>query len=62
MAGAAPRTTTKRMAFSLSLNSRMASGNQAIDGMVCRPVIIEPTAERSDLRAAATSDADRRPR
>ena len=35
--GAAPRTTTKRIAASVSLNSRIASGNQAIDGIVCRP-------------------------
>ena len=27
----------------------MASGNQAIDGMVCRPVISEPTADAQDL-------------
>ena len=54
MAGAAPSTTTKMMAASLSLNSRMASGNQAIDGIVCRPVIIEPTAaRRSWLRATS---------
>ena len=47
MAGAAPMTTTKRMACSASLNRRMASGNQAMDGMVCSPVISEPTAMRS---------------
>src|SRR5262245_25958669 len=48
-AGAAPITTTKKMAPSDSLNSSSASGNQAIDGIVCRPVIIEPTAVRSTL-------------
>ncbi len=47
IAGAAPRTTTKRIAPSVSLNSRIASGNHAIDGMVCRPVTSEPQAERS---------------
>ena len=35
----------------------MASGNQAIDGMVCSPVIIEPTAERT-IFDEATSDAE----
>ena len=45
--GAAPSTTTNVIAPSVSLKSRMASGNQAIDGIVCRPVIIEPTAERA---------------
>ena len=45
--GAAPRMTTNMIAASVSLNSRMASGNQATDGMVCRPVISEPTAARS---------------
>ena len=46
--GAAPRMTTNMIACSLSLNSTMASGNQAIDGIVCRPVISEPTAARSE--------------
>ena len=27
----------------------IANGNQAIDGMVCSPVMIEPTAARSGL-------------
>ena len=44
--GAAPSTTTKRIACSVSWNSRIASGNQAIDGIVCRPVISEPMAIR----------------
>ncbi len=44
--GAAPRMTTNVIASSDSLNSRMASGNQAIDGMVCRPVISDPIAAR----------------
>ena len=34
-----------------SLNSSIASGNHAIDGMVCRPVMNEPNADRSDLAA-----------
>ena len=43
------------IAASVSLNSRIASGNQAIDGIVCRPVISEPTAARSDARRATTA-------
>ena len=43
--GAAPSTTTNVIACSDSWNRRMASGNQAIDGIVCSPVIIEPTAD-----------------
>ena len=43
--GAAPSTTTNMIARSESWNSRMASGNQAIDGMVWRPVMSEPTAD-----------------
>src|SRR5690606_25796373 len=39
--------TTKVIARSLSPNSKMASGNQAIDGIVCRPVINDPTADRT---------------
>ncbi len=49
--GAAPSTTTNRIAASVSLNSRIASGNQAIDGMVCSPVISEPNAARSTRTA-----------
>ena len=59
--GAAPSTTTKRIACSLELNSRMASGNHAIDGIVCRPVIIEPIAVRS-TRDRRHGDADERRR
>ena len=44
--GAAPSTTTNRIADSFSPNTTMDAGNQAIDGIVCRPVIIEPTPER----------------
>ena len=53
--GAAPSTTTKRMADSSSPKSRMASGNQAIEGMVCSPVINEPTAVRSSLKRATST-------
>ena len=59
--GAAPSTTTKVIADSLSLNSTMASGNQAMEGIVCRPVIIEPMAERNGLKRddeAADDHAD----
>jgi len=52
--GAAPSTTTKKIAPSSSLNSRIASGNQATEGIVCNPVIIEPIADRS-TRLRATS-------
>ena len=59
MAGAAPNTTTNVMAVSLRWKSRMASGNQAIVGIVCRPVISEPMAARSTLtRATATPSTD----
>ena len=58
MAGAAPRTTTKVMAVSESLNSSTASGSQAMVGMVCRPVIIDPTpARRIRLRDTARPTA-----
>ena len=56
--GAAPSTTTKVMAASLSLNSRMARGNQAIDGMVCKPVIIEPTADFAYARLELTQSKE----
>ena len=44
--GAAPSTITNMIAASLSLKSRMASGNQATEGMVWSPVISDPTAAR----------------
>ena len=47
--GAAPMTITNRIAPSVSWNRRMARGNQAMDGIVWRPVIIEPIAIRSTL-------------
>ena len=37
---------TNKMAVVEIPNKMMANGNQAIDGMVCRPVISEPTAAR----------------
>ena len=48
--GAAPSTMTNRIAAGvLTPNKMIANGNQAIDGMVCNAVIIEPTAARSGL-------------
>jgi hypothetical protein len=44
--GAAPSTMTNVIASSLSLKRRIARGNQAIEGIVCRPMIREPIAER----------------
>src|SRR5215212_5371999 len=46
MDGAAPSTTTNVIASSLILNSRSERGNQAIEGIVCNPVISEPMAAR----------------
>ena len=40
------------MARSVRPNRRMARGNQAIDGMVCRPVMSDPTALRNSLTRA----------
>ncbi len=59
--GAAPRMTTKVIASSVSLNSRIASGNQAIEGMVWSPVISEPIAERMTANCA-DQDPDQRRR
>ena len=42
--GAAPSTTTNRIACSFRPKTRIASGNHAMDGMVCRPVISDATA------------------
>ena len=47
MEGAAPSTTTKRMADSLNWKRVMARGNQAMEGIDWSPVIIEPMATRS---------------
>ena len=49
MDGAAPMTTTNMIACSESWNSRIARGNQAIDGMVWMPVMRDPKATRSTL-------------
>ncbi len=51
---------TNKIAAVLRPNSMIANGNQAIDGIVCSPVMIEPTAARSGgiLRH---QDADDRP-
>jgi hypothetical protein len=58
IAGVAPRRITKVIAFSLSWNSSTAAGNQAIDGIVSRPVMSEPTARRRTLtRATETPSA-----
>src|SRR6478735_7640466 len=55
MDGTAPMRMTNRIACSESWKSRIASGNQAIDGIVCSPVIIEPIAARRIVdRATAT--------
>ena len=59
--GAAPSTTTNVIASSVSLNSSTASGNHAIEGMVWRPMISEPTAERMTANARH-EHADRRRR
>src|SRR4051812_49327114 len=53
--GAAPRITTNMMACSLSLNSRIASGNHAIDGMVCSPVMSDPMAARRMANRATSA-------
>ena len=57
--GAAPRMMTNMIADSVSPNIRIASGNHAIDGIVCRPVIIEPT--RGAAPAMRDGDAERTP-
>jgi hypothetical protein len=47
-------TVTNRMAPSEIWNSRIAHGTHATDGIVCRPVMSEPTAARS-TRTRATA-------
>ena len=57
MEGTAPMRMTNRIACSESWNSRIASGNQAIEGIVCSPVIIDPIAARRIVdRATATPE------
>ena len=48
------------MADSFMPNRMIANGNQAIDGIVCRPVMIEPIAARSG-GILDTSSADTEP-
>ena len=48
--GAAPSTTTNMIAASDSPNRRIANGNQAIEGIVCSPVINDATAVRSTFQ------------
>ena len=55
MAGAAPSTTTKKIAVSEIWNRRMANGNHTIEGMLCSPVISDPTARRSTELCATAS-------
>ena len=50
--GAAPSTTTNVTVPWPSWNRMIASGTHATDGIVCRPVIIEPIAARSTLTRA----------
>ena len=50
--GAAPITTTNMITPWPSWNRMIASGTHATDGIVCRPVIIEPIAARSTLTRA----------
>ena len=47
MAGAAAITMMNMIAEVFSPNKMIANGIQAADGIVCRPVISEPTAARS---------------
>jgi Rrf2 family protein len=46
MEGEAPRTTTKTIADSESVKSRIANGNQAMEGMLCKPGTSHPKARR----------------
>src|SRR5205085_2156471 len=57
MAGAAPITTTNMIDPSVPRKRRMASGNQAIDGMVWMPVISEPMAARRARKRGRWSSA-----
>ena len=50
--GAAPSTTTNMMTPWPWWNRMIASGTHATDGIVCKPVIIEPIAARSSLTRA----------
>ena len=46
---------TNWIADSPSPNITIAGGNHAIDGIVCKPVIIEPMAARSTLLRATSA-------
>jgi hypothetical protein len=52
--GTAPIRMTNRIASSDIWNSRIARGNQAIEGIVCSPVIREPMAARRILDRATS--------
>ncbi len=45
--GAAPSTITNKMADCVVPNKMIANGNQAIDGIVWSPLMIDPVAARS---------------
>ncbi len=45
--GPAPSTITNKIADSEVPNRMIANGSQAIDGIVCSPLIIDPVAARS---------------
>ena len=57
--GAAPRMTTNRIAELFSPNKTIANGAQATEGIVCSPVMIDPTAARSGGMRATSSADDR---
>jgi hypothetical protein len=62
--GDAPSTTTNRIADSESLNTRIAKGNHAIEGMLWSTVMKEPNARRrvaARRRHRAGADQDRQP-
>nr|BFF25917.1 hypothetical protein GCM10025732_38820 [Glycomyces mayteni] len=57
--GTAPRSTTNMIVDSEIWNSRIARGNQMIEGIVWSPVIADPIAARSGLnRATAIPRSD----
>ena len=59
--GAAPEHDHEQIAASFSPKSRIASGNQAIDGMVCRPVISDADGGAQHLRRATTASPSSAP-
>ena len=60
-AGAAPRTTTKKIAASVCLNNTIAIGVHATDGIVCKPVTNEPNAARTTLKTRRGQNRPRSP-